>query len=248
MRSIGLICLLVLAGAAGLLFQTDKAHAQCAARDVAGNRRLLDDPALLQMPEAVQSAAGIPVWKTIKVGTVQTKWDLYRALDAAHCELGDAAEDMFAQPGFAVNSGKIEADLVSVSLAHLGLARASLQDIYARARKLGFALASAEIGPQLRLQYFEQPLRRVSQHRHAADRDPRRQAEDFCGRQWRHRALAHRQRYQRNRISYRGTLYFCASKKHSFVDNQERLDHFFDRSCRCARLLLALSGHSGRSD
>ena len=158
MRSIGLICLLVLAGAAGLLFQTDKAHAQCAARDVAGNRRLLDDPALLQMPEAVQSAAGIPVWKTIKVGTVQTKWDLYRALDAAHCELGDAAEDMFAQPGFAVNSGKIEADLVSVSLAHLGLARASLQDIYARARKLGFALASAEIGPQLRLQYFEQPL------------------------------------------------------------------------------------------
>ncbi len=158
MRSIGLICLLAPVCAMGLVFHIDKAHAQCAARDVAGNRRLLDDPALLQTPEAVQSAAGIPVWKTIKVGTVQTKWDLYRALDAAHCELGDAAEDIIAQPGFAVNPGKIEADLVSVSLAHLGLARASLQDVYARARKLGFALASAEIGPQLRLQYFEQPL------------------------------------------------------------------------------------------
>ena len=158
MRSIGLVCLLALTCAVSLLFQLDAAHAQCAAKDVAKNRRLLDDPALFQTPEIIQSAAGIPVWKTIKVGTVQNKWDLYRALDAAHCALGDAAEDMFAQPGFAVSPGKIDADLVSVSLAHLGLAHASLQDVYARAQKLGFALASAEIGPQLRLQYFEQPL------------------------------------------------------------------------------------------
>jgi hypothetical protein len=141
----------------GLFFQVDMVRAQCAAQAVAGNRRLLDDPTLLQTPEAVQSAAGIPVWKTVKVGTVQSKWDLYRALDAAHCELGDAAEDMFAQPGFSVSPGKIETDLVSVALAQLGLARASLQDVYARAQKLGFALAAPEIGPQLRLQYYEQP-------------------------------------------------------------------------------------------
>jgi hypothetical protein len=158
MRSIGPIFLLAPTFAMSLLFQVGTAHAQCAANDVAGNRRLLDDPALLQTPQAVQSAAGIPVWKTIQVGTVQAKWDLYRALDAARCELGDAAEDMFAQPAFAVSPGQIAADLVSVSLAHLGLAHASLQDVYARAQKLGFALASAEIGPQLRLQYFEQPL------------------------------------------------------------------------------------------
>ena len=157
MRSIGYICLLAPICAMGLIFQVDKAHAQCAAKDVAGNRRLLDDPTFFQTPEPVQSATGIPVWKTIQVGTVQNKWDLYRALDAAHCELGDAAEDMFAQPGFAVSRGKIEADLVSVSLTQLGFARASLQDVYARARTLGFALAAAEIGPQLRLQYYEQP-------------------------------------------------------------------------------------------
>jgi hypothetical protein len=157
MRSIGLICLLAPICAMGLFFQVDMVRAQCAAQAVAGNRRLLDDPTLLQTPEAVQSAAGIPVWKTVKVGTVQSKWDLYRALDAAHCELGDAAEDMFAQPGFSVSPGKIETDLVSVALAQLGLARASLQDVYARAQKLGFALAAPEIGPQLRLQYYEQP-------------------------------------------------------------------------------------------
>jgi hypothetical protein len=107
MRSIGLIFLLAPTFAMGLLFQVGTAHAQCAANDVAGNRRLLDDPALLQTPQAVQSAAGIPVWKTIQVGTVQAKWDLYRALDAARCELGDAAEDMFAQPAFAVSPGQI---------------------------------------------------------------------------------------------------------------------------------------------
>jgi hypothetical protein len=35
---------------------------------------------------------------------------------------------------------------------------ASLANIYARAQQLGFALAGAEVGPQLRLQYFDQPI------------------------------------------------------------------------------------------
>ena len=158
MRSIGLICLLAPICAATLFFQLKDAHAQCAARDVVGSRRLLDDPALSQTPEAIQSAAGIPVWKTIRIGTAANKWDLHRALDAANCGIGDSAEDMFAQREFLVSATKIETDLVSVSLAQLGIARASLQDIYARAQSLGLALAAAEVGPQLRLQYFEQPL------------------------------------------------------------------------------------------
>ena len=33
----------------------------------------------------------------------------------------------------------------------------SLADIYARAHQLGFGLAPAEVAPQLRLQYFDQP-------------------------------------------------------------------------------------------
>ena len=171
MRSIGLICLLALAGAAGLFFQIDKAHAQCAARDVAGNRRLLDDPASLQTPEAIQSAAGTPVWKTIKVGTVQTKWDLYSALDAAHCELGDAAEDMFAQPGFAVNSAKIEADLVSVSLAHLGLPAPRSRTSMRARRSLVLHLPRPKSARNCGCN-ISNSRGRVSQHRHAADRDP----------------------------------------------------------------------------
>jgi len=47
-----------------------------------------------------------------------------------------------------------------VSAAELGFQTdtASLADIYARARQLGFGLAAAEVAPQLRLQYFNQPM------------------------------------------------------------------------------------------
>jgi hypothetical protein len=47
-----------------------------------------------------------------------------------------------------------------VSAAELGFQTdtALLADIYARAKQLGFGLAAAEIGPQLRLQYFDQPI------------------------------------------------------------------------------------------
>jgi hypothetical protein len=51
-------------------------------------------------------------------------------------------------------------ELFAVSAAALGFqtGTASLAEIYARAQQLGFGLAAAEIGPQLRLQYLDQPL------------------------------------------------------------------------------------------
>jgi hypothetical protein len=152
------ICLVALLCALALLLQINDASAQCAAQDVVGNRRPLGDSSLSQTSDVIQSAAGTPVWKTVKVGTSASKWDLLRNLDTANCGVGDSAEQIFAQPEFVVGSAKIDTDLVSVSLAQLGLQAATLRDIYARAQNLGFALAAAEVGPQLRLQYFEQPL------------------------------------------------------------------------------------------
>jgi hypothetical protein len=141
-----------------LFFNIDDASAQCAAQDVAGNRHLLAGASLSQTSDVVQSAAGTPVWKTIHLGTRASKWDLRRALEAENCSVGDTAEEIFAQSEFGVSTLKIGTDLVSVSLAQLGLQNATLRDIYARAQTLGFALAAAEVGPQLRLQYLEQPL------------------------------------------------------------------------------------------
>jgi hypothetical protein len=80
-------------------------------------------------------------------------------LDAAGCGIGDLAEEILARPAFTLASSKTEIDLVAVSAADLGLAveSASLKDIYSRAENLGLGLAPAEVGPELRLQYFNQP-------------------------------------------------------------------------------------------
>jgi hypothetical protein len=80
-------------------------------------------------------------------------------LDAAGCGIGDLAEEILARPAFTLASSKTEVDLVVASATDLGLAveSASLKDIYSRAENLGLGLAPAEVGPELRLQYFNQP-------------------------------------------------------------------------------------------
>jgi len=52
---------------------------------------------------------------------------------------------------------KLEVELAIVSVAELGLeAEASSQsEIYARAKRIGFELCPAEVGPRLRLDYGE---------------------------------------------------------------------------------------------
>jgi hypothetical protein len=51
-------------------------------------------------------------------------------------------------------------ELFALSATELGFQNgtARLPDIYARARQLGFGPAAAEITPQLRLQYLDQPM------------------------------------------------------------------------------------------
>jgi len=108
----------------------------------------------------IQSAAAIPTWKTIQVGNVANRSAFLAALDAADCGVGDAVQDIFVRPEFTVSALKAELDLVLVSVAELGVTidRPPLARIYGRALRLGLALAPPETGPQLRLQYFDQPL------------------------------------------------------------------------------------------
>ena len=117
-----------------------------------------NSPAL--QPSPIRSAAAVPVWKTIQLGTVENKSALLAALDAAWCGIGNAAQDIFARPGFTLSRSKTKLDLVVVSVVELGLSEetSSLENIYSRAHGLGLALAPADTGPQLRLQYFDQPV------------------------------------------------------------------------------------------
>jgi hypothetical protein len=143
-----------------VLFASE-ASAQCAARDVLRNHLTLRKTSSANMPPIpVRSAVAVPVWKRITVGTFANSLALRNALDAAGCGIGDQAEEILARPAFTVSATKTDVELVAVSAAELGFATAtaSLADIFARAQQLGFGLAAAEIAPQLRLQYFDQPI------------------------------------------------------------------------------------------
>lgn len=143
-----------------LLFASE-AKSQCAARDVLQNQlRLKNTPSASGPQTLVRSAADVPLWKTVTVGTFAGTFALLDALDAAGCSIGDLAGEIFARPAFTLSATKKNVELFAVSAAELGfqIDTASLADIYARAQQLGFRLVAAEVAPQLRLQYFDQPI------------------------------------------------------------------------------------------
>ncbi|MBU0648581.1 hypothetical protein KJ969_00520 [Patescibacteria group bacterium] len=100
-----------------------------------------------------------PVFKTIKLGTgPKTGDELFAALKGASCEVSEFATDMLGKNGFAVASEQTEVELVVASVGELGFPKgATRREIYERAKELGLELCPPEVGPQLRLQYPDQP-------------------------------------------------------------------------------------------
>jgi hypothetical protein len=156
----GALFIAILSTACIVLFASE-AGAQCSARDVLQNHLTLKKTSSANMPPIlVRSAVAVPVWKTITVGTFANSFALRDALDAASCGIGDSAAEIIARPTFALYATKTDLELIAVSAAELGFQTdtASLASIYARAQQLGFGLAAPEVAPQLRLQYFDQPI------------------------------------------------------------------------------------------
>ena len=156
----GMLIVATLCTACILLFASE-ARSQCTARDVLQNQLRLKKTPSASMPQIlIRSAIDVPVWKTITVGTFADLFALNSALDAVGCGIGNSAGEILARPSFTLSTTKTSVELFTVSASELGFPTdtASLADIYARAKQLGFGLAAAEIGPQLRLQYFEQPI------------------------------------------------------------------------------------------
>src|SRR5262245_4163276 len=106
-----------------------------------------------------KATTNISIWKTIVLGTFKNARALREALLAAHCRIGDLADEILYGPDIIVNRMRT-VDLVVLSVAALGFGAegASLADIYARAGELGLELCPVEVAPQLRLQYLDQPL------------------------------------------------------------------------------------------
>jgi hypothetical protein len=96
--------------------------------------------------------------KTIKLGTHMDADTLRKAMKKSGYQIGPWADDILGKPGFTVSSKEVEVDLLVASVAELGFSRgASYKDVCARAAELGLELCPAEVGPQLRLQYDDQP-------------------------------------------------------------------------------------------
>lgn len=129
--------------------------------DAATKQGWIEDPTSLQKalyltlcprPEAI-------IWKTIKIGVGSKNADEFRAaLKVAGCRISDWTNDMLGRPTFTVASQEVDLDLVVMSVATLGFKKGAKQsDIYARGKELGLDLCPAEVGPQLRLIYKDQP-------------------------------------------------------------------------------------------
>lgn len=103
------------------------------------------------------------VFKTIELGAGPTNADGFcKAFEEAGVRVEDWANDILRKPAFSVATEKMGMDLVIVSVAELGFTdSAKLKDIYISAKKRGLGLCPPEVGPQLRLQYKDQPKEEV---------------------------------------------------------------------------------------
>ena len=109
---------------------------------------------------AQKTLANIPIWKRVTLGTYKGVNGLREALDAARMRVGISADEILGRPAFPFSKTKTELDLVVLTAADLGFPTGNtpVAEIYRRALQLGLELCPAEAGPQLRLQYVNQPL------------------------------------------------------------------------------------------
>lgn len=99
------------------------------------------------------------IWKTIKIGTgPKTAGDFTKAIKKKKMIIDKFGADILNRSKLTTAKREKEIDLVMLTLAQLGFKNgAELNKIYAKAKKLGLKLCPPEVGPQLRLQYIDQP-------------------------------------------------------------------------------------------
>jgi hypothetical protein len=105
--------------------------------------------------------AHFQIWRRITLGTYKGVNAYRDALDAAKIKIGDAADEILGRPAFPYARTKTDVELAVLSArADLGVEsdQVSLAEVYQRARQAGLELCPAEVGPQLRLEYSNQPL------------------------------------------------------------------------------------------
>jgi hypothetical protein len=106
----------------------------------------------------ISTQAPFRTWRTTTIGSHKGVNAYRDALDEAKIKIGDAADEILGRLAFPYVGEKTEVELTVVSAAELGVeSESSLADLYSRARQLGLMLCPAEVAPQLRLDYRDQP-------------------------------------------------------------------------------------------
>jgi hypothetical protein len=108
----------------------------------------------------VNKPAHFQTWRTITLGTYKGVNAYRDTLDSARIRIGDSADEILGRPAFPYARTKTGVELAVLSAADLGVEsdQSSLAEVYQRAREAGLELCPAEVGPQLRLDYRNQPL------------------------------------------------------------------------------------------
>ena len=105
------------------------------------------------------SQIDLKTFKTINLGTgLKTADDFRKSLWDSGNKVSSEANGILGNSAFTVAVKKIKIDLAIKSVDELGFKGGAIrQQIYGRANELGLDLCPAEVGPQLRLQYKDQP-------------------------------------------------------------------------------------------
>jgi hypothetical protein len=122
---------------------------------------VFSSPVLAQQQRGIDigTQGRFQIWRTTTLGSYKGVNAYRDALDAAKIKIGDAADEILGRPAFPYVRRKTDLELTVVSAAELGVeSESALADVYNRARQLGLVLCPAEVGPQLRLDYRDQPL------------------------------------------------------------------------------------------
>jgi len=115
--------------------------------------------AVFSNPVLAQQQREIQIWRTTTLGFHKGVNSYRDALDAAKIKIGDAADEILGRPAFHYVKEKVEVELTLVSAAELGVETESpLSEVYQRATQFGLTLCPPEVGPQLRLDYRNQPV------------------------------------------------------------------------------------------
>ena len=116
------------------------------------------DQAIAKVGEVklIRSSSSFPTWKTIQLGTHKDVKALSKAIVAKKNRISDWGNDILKRTSVSSKEGSV--DLVKMTVAELGLTKGGTREqIYIKAQELGLDLCLAEVGPQLRLQYQDQP-------------------------------------------------------------------------------------------